>query len=284
MSELAIEVTRENAQNVLIEESFRRPVLVDFWADWCAPCKALLPILEKLVAENAGNLLLAKVNCDQQQMIAGQFGVRSLPTVILMKDGQPVDGFVGAQPEAAVRAMLEKHLPKPWDTAIAEAIRLLEANDLAGALPLARGAWEQSGKRSDIAKVLTEILIELGRLEEARAVLAAFALVDRDADYERLLAALELKEQAADTPEIQGLIAALARDPDNRDLQFQLAVQYNQAARAREALELLFDIVKADREFRGGEARKTLLDIIRALGKGDPLAAEYQRKLFSLMY
>ena len=284
MTENVVEITRENAQRYLIEESFQRPVLVDFWAEWCAPCKALLPILEKLVREHAGAFLLAKVDCDKMQQIAGQLGVQSLPTVMLMKDGRPLDGFVGAQPESAVRALLEKHLPKPWDALLAEALRLLDAGDAAAALLPARSAWEQSNKRPDIAKDYAEVLISTRRLDEAKAVLDAIQLVERDADYDRLVSELELKQQAADTPEIQSLLAARAREPGNMDLGFQLAVQYSQAGRAREALELLLDIVKADREFRNGEARKTLLDIVRALGKGDPLAAEYQRKLFSLMY
>jgi putative thioredoxin len=277
-------INRENAQRMLIEESYQRPVLVDFWADWCAPCKALLPILEKLVQEQAGGLLLAKVNCDEQQMIAAQFGVRSLPTVLLMKDGQPVDGFVGAQPESAVRAMLEKHLPKPWDALLAQALQCLESGDAAGALAPARSAWEQSNKRPDIARVYAEVLLEMRRLEEAGAVLAAIPLVEHDADYERLVAELELKQQAADTPEIQALLEARARAPDDIDIAFKLAVQYSQVGRSREALELLFGIVRHDREARGGEVRKTLLDIIKALGKGDALGAEFQRKLFTLMY
>jgi putative thioredoxin len=259
-------------------------VLVDFWAEWCAPCKVLMPILEKLAREHGGAFLLAKVDCDKLQPIAAQLGVQSLPTVMLLRDGQPLDGFVGAQPESAVRALLEKHLPKPWDALLAEALRLLEAGDAPGALAPARSAWEQSNKRHDIAKVYAEVLIGTRRLEDAQAVLGAIALVDRDANYERLVAELELKQQAADTPEIQSLLEARARAPEDVDIAFQLAVQYNQAGRSREALELLYQILRTDREARGGEVRKILLDMIRALGKGDPLGAEYQRKLFALMY
>jgi putative thioredoxin len=283
-AELVVEITQQNAQRMLIEESRTRPVLIDFWADWCSPCKMLMPILEKLVREYGGQVLLAKVNCDEQQAIAGQFGVRSLPTVVLMKDGQPVDGFVGAQPESAVRALLEKHLPKPWDLLMQQALQLLEQGDAAAALLPARAAWEESQRRADIAKLYAHVLLELNRPEDAASVLDAIALVDRDSDYERLVAEVELKQQAADTPEIQALLDAQAREPANVEIAWKLAVQFSQAGRSREALELLIDILRADREALGGEVRKTLLDIIRALGKGDALAAEYQRKLFALMY
>jgi len=283
-ADLMVEITQQNAQRMLIEESRTRPVLIDFWADWCSPCKMLLPILEKLVREYDGQVLLAKVNCDEQQAIAGQFGVRSLPTVVLMKDGQPVDGFVGAQPESAVRAMLEKHLPKPWDLLMQQALQFLQLGDAAAALAPARAAWEDSQRRADIAKLYAGVLLELNRPDDAKAVLDGVALVDRDSDYERLVAELELKQQAADTPEIQALLDAQAREPGNIEIAWKLAVQFSQVGRSREALELLIEILRADREALGGEVRKTVLDIIRALGKGDPLAVEYQRKLFALMY
>lgn len=284
MNELVVEITLDNAQQMLIEESRRRPVLIDFWADWCSPCKMLMPILDKLVREYGGQVMLAKVDCDRLQPIAQQFGVRSLPTVILMKDGQPVDGFVGAQPESQVREMLEAHLPKPWDASLAQAREILAAGDAAGALPLARSAYEESGQRSDIAVFYGHLLVELNRLEEAQLVVDSIPMVDQDSEYERLVSELQLKHQAADTPEIQSLVQAREREPDNMDIGYQLAVQYSQSGRSREALEILMDILRRDREFRDGEVRRTLLDIIRALGKGDPLAAEYQRKLFTLMY
>ncbi|HNC69599.1 MAG TPA: thioredoxin [Pseudomonadales bacterium] len=284
MTELVVEITRENAQQMLIEESRHRAVLIDFWAEWCSPCKMLMPILDKLVREYDGQVMLAKVDCDRLQPIAEQFGVRSLPTVILMKDGQPVDGFVGAQTESAVRAMLERHLPKPWDNTIAQAQELLAAGDAPAALPLARSAYEDSGQRADIAKVYADTLIELNRLDDAQSVIDAIPMVEHDSDYERLLSELQLKRQAADTPEIQALLEAYQRAPDDMDIGYQLAVQFSQSGRTREALDILVEIVRREREFRDGEARRTLLDIIRSLGKGDPLAAEYQRKLFALMY
>src|SRR5690606_23449923 len=122
-----VDITLENAQQLLIDESFNRPVLVDFWADWCAPCKALMPILEKLANEYQGAFLLAKVNADEQNMISGQFGVRSLPTVILIKDGQPIDGFAGAKSEVEVRELLQKYLPKAWEATLQEAEALISA-------------------------------------------------------------------------------------------------------------------------------------------------------------
>ena len=116
-----VDIDESNAQQLLIEESMNRPVVVDFWADWCEPCKQLMPILEKLATEYQGTFLLAKVNADEQQMLAQQLGVRSLPTVMVIKDGQPIDGFSGAQPESAVREMLDKHLPSPQAGALVEA-------------------------------------------------------------------------------------------------------------------------------------------------------------------
>ncbi|MEH6571199.1 MAG: thioredoxin, partial [Halioglobus sp.] len=114
MNEFIVNIDETNAAQLLIEESNNRPVVVDFWADWCEPCKVLMPMLEKIANEYQGAFLLAKVNADEQQAITQQFGVRSLPTVMVIQNGQPVDGFAGAQPETEVRKMLEKYLPKPW--------------------------------------------------------------------------------------------------------------------------------------------------------------------------
>ena len=171
MSEHIVEVSQENAQQVLVDESFKRPVLVDFWADWCEPCKNLMPVLEKLAVEYNGQFLLAKLNADEQQGIAAQLGVRSLPTVMLFKDGQPVDGFAGAQPETAVRELLDKYLPKPWDLQLQQAQELIAAGNFADALVLLRPAYEDSGQQADIALALAQSYLELNRCDDAEAVL-----------------------------------------------------------------------------------------------------------------
>lgn len=284
MNEFIVDVTMESAQQVLIEESMQRPVLVDFWADWCAPCKNLMPVLEALANEYAGAFVLAKVNADEQQQIASQFGVRSLPTVVLMQNGQPVDGFQGAQPEPQVRELLEKYLPKPWDALLQQAAPLLQEEQWAEALELLRTAYELSSQDVAIGKTLARVYLELNRSSEAEAIISSIPMAEQDAQYEQLVALLELKQNAAKSPEVTALEDALAADPGNIDLQLQLAVQYSQHQHSEEALELLLSMLRKDINCKDGEVKKTALDIIAALGKADPLAIKFQRQVFSLLY
>jgi putative thioredoxin len=243
-----------------------------------------MPLLEKIANEYAGQFLLAKVNCDEEPHIAQQFGVRNLPTVALMKDGQPVDGFTGAQTETAIRQMLEKYLPKPWDVALENARAAIEAGDYGSALTLLRNAYDESRKRADIGLELAAVLIAMKRFDEAAAQLELIKLVDRDQRYQQLLAQIELQREAAKTPEIRALETQHASNPGDLETAYLLAVQYSQNQQHREALDLLIEILRANKQYRDGGAKKTLLDIIAILGNSDPLAKEYQRKLFSLMY
>jgi putative thioredoxin len=284
MTDFIVDINEANAQQYLIEESQKRPVVVDFWADWCEPCKTLMPMLENLANEYKGDFLLARVNADEQQGIAQQLGVRSLPTVIVIKDGQPVDGFVGAQPETQVRQLLDKYLPKPWDAMVLQAQQLVGEGKAGEALPLMRQAWEDSGKRHDITLAYASVLIECNRLDDADRVLGDVRMADQDSAWEQLVAQCTLKREASRSPEIEALEQRVNDNPDDLDALQQLAIQYGTAGLHAEALAALYSILEQDREHDDGGTRKALLDMIATLGKGDPLAAEYQRKLFGLLH
>jgi len=284
MNPNVVDISYENAQQYLIDESMVRPVLIDFWADWCAPCKVLMPILEKLAGEYQGDFILAKVNADNLADIASQFGVRSLPTVILMKEGQPIDAFQGSLPEQDIRKFLDKHLPKPWEKKLAAAQVRIEAGELDSAQVLMREAYSESFQHSKVGLVLAKLCLQLQQMAEARTILAAIPLKDQDSLYKQLLAQLELMEESAKTPEIRELEEKLNQDPDNLELAYELAVQFGQNNYHREALELLYVVLKDDRNFRDGGAKKIYLDILATLGKGNPLAVEFQRKIYTLLY
>ena len=284
MSENIVNIDESNAAALLIEESHKRPVVVDFWADWCEPCKVLMPMLEKIAVEYQGAFLLAKVNADEHQMITQQFGARSLPTVMVIQGGQPVDGIAGAQPETEVRAMLEKYLPKPWDGLLQQAQQFMEEGDFAAALPPLRQAYEESGQRPDISIALAHALVESLRLDEAEKVLAGVRIADQDAAYEQVKALLDIKREAAKSPEIEALEARLAENPEDLDIRHLLAVQYTDAGQFKEGMEQFIEVLRKDIDHGDGATKRLLLDTIATLGKGDPLAAEYQRKLYSLLY
>jgi len=278
------EITLENAKELLIEESFKRPVVADFWADWCGPCKSLMPILEKLANEYAGAFLLAKVDTEEQHMIAAQFGIQSLPTVMVIKDGQPVDGFMGALPEIKVREVLEKYLPKPWEAPLQEAQALIAGEQYQEALPLLRQAYEISKGLPLIACLIAQCHLQLNRVDNAEAMLSGIKMADQDALYEQLQAQIALKKQAAKTPELAALEIAFAENPQDLHIRYSLALQLNSESQHREALTHLIEILRVNREFADGAARKSFNDIVAALGKADPLAIEFQRKLFTLLY
>lgn len=279
-----VALTKENFEALLTVESFNRPVVIDFWADWCAPCKMLMPILDKLVQEHQGEFLLATLDTEAEPELAAQFGVRNLPTVAVIRNGKPVDHFSGALPESEIRAFMQKHLPNPWDTDIQTALMLMEADQAADALVPAHSAYELSGHQPEIACFYARILLLNHRLDACKAVLSEIRLADQDDGYHRVLAQLELAEQASEAPEIQECLDRIAQSPDDLSLQIELALQYQQQNRNREALELMIQVLRRDKDYQAGGARKTFLEMLQSLSAGDPLAVEFQRQFFSLLY
>lgn len=280
---LIIDINESNLHQTL-EQSTQLPVLFYFWSDRSQHCQELTPVLERLAQEYAGQFILAKLDCDKEQMVASQFGLRSIPTVYLFQNGQPVDGFQGPQPEEAIRALLQKVLPREEEIKTHQAMQLMEEGKPLDALPLLKDAWQLSNQNSEIGFLLAEVLITLSRSEEAEAVLAVVPLQDQDTRYQSLVSQIDLLKQAADTPEIQQLQEQLASEPANAELAAKLALQLHQVGRNEEALDLLFSFLKSDLSAGEGQVRKMFQEILAALGTGDPLATRYRRQLYSLLY
>ena len=276
-----------NFDQVVIENSFHKPVLVDFWADWCAPCKALMPLLAQITESYQGELLLAKVNCDVEQDIVMRFGIRSLPTVVLFKDGQPVDGFAGAQPESAVRQMLEQHVQPP----AAPAANPLDAAEAA----FAEGRFAEAeaqlkallGEDNTNAAALilyARCLAERGELGEAETVLDAVKSDEHKAALAAARAQLTFLRQAADLPDAATLKTRLAADAGDDEAAYQLAVQQLARQQYEAAMDGLLRLFQRNRSYGEDLPRKTLVQVFDLLGNEHPLVIVYRRKLANLLY
>ncbi len=276
------EVTQENFAQVVLQGSQQQPVLVDFWADWCQPCRMLMPILSNLAEQYNGQFILAKINSDQNQELAAQYGVRSLPTVKLFKNGQPVDEFMGALPESQVREFLDRHIERESDKLLDQAMAILASGDEDAALPLMRKAAELDPKRARIITPLARLLAGKGQTQEALDLLNGLPSSERDsAEASALLAQIEFSQQAADLPDRQTLeTRAEAGDLEAR---LQLANKLVAEGDYQPAMDQLLAIMQKDRGFQDDIARKTLLKIFDMLGD-DPLVEQYRRKMFNYLY
>lgn len=280
-----ISATMETFREDVIEQSQIRPVVVDFWAEWCAPCRQLIPLLEKLTEEAAGAFCLVKVNVDECPEIAGAFGVQSIPFVVAMVAGQPVSQFAGIQTEPQLKEWLKGFLPSP----AVEAYEQGQQHEADGSPELAeatyRKASELEPEAAEFRIAHARVLIELNRDQESREILDELnkrGFLEPEA--QALVAQLEMRSQVEESGGVAEAKKALEANPSDLTLQLRLAEAYGADSRFEEACEMLLEIVKADRAGVGVQAKEVMVGLLTVMGAKSKLASEFRRKLATAFY
>lgn len=281
------EATPQTFQQLVLDTSHQVPVFVDFWADWCQPCKTLMPMLEKLVNEYQGAFILVKVNTDQHQQLAAQLGVRNLPTVKVFKGGQMVDEFMGVQPESEIRTLINRHRMHKTEPYRQQALAMYEGGDIEGAVNLMQQVVQHEPDFYEAAVELSGMLIQQGRGEEAEALLQTIPpdVIADDAMRQLLGEAklAKLKEQTGDV-DTSALEQRLAENPDDLEAMLELAKLRIATDDIEAGLELYFTVHKKNSGFQDGAGKKGLFNTFELIGTNNPLVKKYRNKLFSLLY
>ncbi|HVR16561.1 MAG TPA: thioredoxin [Candidatus Limnocylindrales bacterium] len=283
MNQWTIDVNEENFEAEVLERSTEVPVMVDFWAEWCGPCKVLGPVLEKLADEYAGEFILAKVNVDENQGLAGAFGIQGIPAVKLFKDGDLASEFTGALPEPMLREFLSKFLPTAADKQALEAQALEEEGKTAEAKALYQTILESDPNHAKALLGLGRLAMNEGDSATALEHLDKVPMVaDERKEADRLIARLNL--QAGGTANEAALREKVKVEPNNIAARFELAQALAGAEKYEEALNEFLTIVKADREFQDDGARKAMIQIFEVLGPDDPLTDKYRSELAKVLF
>lgn len=279
-----VDVTAADFGDVVIEGSKERTVLVDFWADWCGPCRALAPILAKIVNEGEGKFLLAKVDTDAERTLAENSEIRSLPTVQIYIDGQIVDQFMGAQPESAIRALLERHATRPSDAVREQASVVARQGQTARAVELLRGALADEPDNTKIHPELAALLLTQGAAEEAEDTLKQLPPNAQQSEPVRQLYAriafARIVNGAPGKTELEDIVAA---DPGNCRARHQLGARKLLSEDYEGAMDQFLEIIRNDRTFEDDAGKKSLLAAFEILGSSDPRVPRYRSALSSLL-
>jgi putative thioredoxin len=280
-----VNVTTRDFMAVVVDGSRQRPVLVDFWADWCAPCRILAPILDKIAAELGGKLLVAKVNTEQEQALAAQLGIRSLPTVRLFRDGQPVDEFMGALPESEVRRFLDRHLPRESDQLLDKAEALLARGRVDQAVALVERAQADDPSNPRTLLAYARVKAVVGDYNAAERALDALPLPEHNsAEATALRAHVAFDRVAAGAPAPAVLERRLAADPSDSEARYQLAAHRVIAGEHEQALEGLLTLLRRDRAYGDDAARRGMIQVFDLLGGSGELVSRYRARLTSALF
>jgi putative thioredoxin len=283
MNGWTIEAGEENFEADVLERSHEVPVLVDFWAPWCGPCRVLGPVLEKLADEYAGKFVLAKINVDESPSLAGAFGVQGIPAVKLIKDGEIAGEFTGALPEPAVREMLSRYLPSEYDEQADEAADLEEQGKPAEAQAIYQTILDAEPNHAKSLLGLGRVLMNAGDRDGALKTLERISPAAEERKIaDRLIARLQLQgDQSADEATLRQKLAA---EPDSLEARFDLAQALAANEKFEEALSEFLNIVKSDRGFRDDGARKAMVQIFDVLPPDDPLIDKYRSELAKVLF
>ena len=289
---LVKEVSEATFMQDVVEASKERPVIVDFWAPWCGPCKTLGPQLEEAVKAANGAVTMAKVNVDENQAIAGQMQVQSIPTVFAFSNGQPVDGFQGAVSASEIKAFVERvvaanggEVENGLDSAVASAEQMLNEGDFEAAIETFSAILEEDANNLKSYIGLIKCHIALNDLDQAEAILNGAPLeISQSPEIESVHAQIELAKQARDAGPINDLAVLVDRKPDDHDARFKLAQALHGAGQVEEAVEQLLELFKRDREWNDGAAKSQLFIIFEALEPNNTIVLNGRRKLSSLIF